>query len=341
MKLFALSVVSLAIATTAAADVPPPRPPAPPPVLSPSRVVTEHFTSKALGVDKQVVVYLPRGYDTLPKTRWPVFYYLHGLGGKETDWTHSMHIDQAADQLGLAAIIVMPDGDDGFYIDSTAAIDYDKCMKDGSGLFVPEQQPHETTCVRQRKYGSYIADDLVAWTDKTYRTIAKREGRGIAGLSMGGFGAIEHALHDRGKFAAAASHSGAVELMYVGPHPYEAGKQMILREPSKFGQSGTRIVTWIAMIFGTSLDAWKSHDIVTQLDTNAAAFKDLALYFDCGTEDDYRLNDNLSYLHDQLVAHKIPHEFFLGPGKHDAAFWTARVPSSLAFLRDHVAKPAR
>lgn len=326
-KMFAMCV--LAMATSAAAE----------PAPSPSRVVTEHFSSKALGVDKHVVVYLPRGYDSQPKTRWPVFYYLHGLGGNETNWTKHGHIDQAADQLGLAAIIVMPDGDDGFYLNSAAPIDYDRCMKDGSGLFIPEQQPHDTTCVRQRNYGSYISDDLVGWVDKTYRTIAKKDGRGIAGLSMGGFGAIDHALLD-GKFAAAASHSGAIELRYTGPRPYDASKPaQLLADPAKFGASVGRIGPWIAQVFGPAIDTWKQHDIVELIATKPAAFKGVALYFDCGSEDDFHLEDNLKYVHDQLAAHKIAHDFFIGPGKHDFAFWTARVPFSLQFLRDHTSRP--
>ncbi|HEY0190631.1 MAG TPA: alpha/beta hydrolase-fold protein, partial [Kofleriaceae bacterium] len=310
---------------------------APPPAPSPSHVVVEHFASKALGVDKHVVVYLPRGYDSQPRTRWPVFYYLHGLGGDETNWTAGMHLDQAADKLGLAAIIVMPDGDDGFYFNSATPIDYDQCMKDGTGLF-SVKEPHDTTCVRQRSYGSYIAEDLVQWVDKTYRTIAKREGRGIAGLSMGGFGAIDHALRDHA-FAAAASHSGAIELRYIGPHPYVAGQApRMLTEPSKYNSAG-QVGAWIAKMFGQDIATWKAHDIVGLLDTNAAAFKDLALYFDCGSEDDFQLDDNLKFVHEQLTAHKIAHEFFIGPGHHNAAFWTARAPFSLQFLRDHVAKP--
>ena len=48
---------------------------------------------------------------------------------------------------------------------------------------------------------------------------------------------------------------------------------------------------------------------------------------------------NAQYVHEALTARHIEHEFFLGPGKHDFAFWSARVPRSLAFLRDHAAKP--
>ncbi|HEX7836000.1 MAG TPA: hypothetical protein VF469_00990, partial [Kofleriaceae bacterium] len=65
----------------------------------------------------------------------------------------------------------------------------------------------------------------------------------------------------------------------------------------------------------------------------------LALYFDCCTEDDFQLQDNLQYVHEALTARHIEHEYFVGPGKHDFAFWSARLPHSLAFLRDHTARP--
>jgi len=302
---------------------------------SPSRVAHEQFHSNALGVDKAVVVYLPRGYDSQPARHWPVFYYLHGLGGNETNWVQNGKLDAAADQLGLAAIVVMPDGDDGFYLDSAAPIDYDQCMKDGAGLFLPDRQPHGATCVRKRSYETYIAVDLVGWVDGHYHSIARRDGRAIVGLSMGGFGAMSIALRHPDEFAAAGSHSGAVALMYAGPRPFAPGKTELVRDVSKFG-SGSAITAWISRVFGSDLADWKAHDVV-ELAGKLGPGK-LALYFDCGTEDDFALQDNVQYVHEALTARHIDHEFFLGPGKHDFAFWAARVPVSLAFMRDHTAK---
>jgi S-formylglutathione hydrolase FrmB len=300
---------------------------------SASRVVTEHFHTDALGVDKDVVIYLPRGYDAAVGKRWPVFYYLHGLGGNETNWVKNGKLDTAADQLGLAAIVVMPDGDDGFYVDSTAPIDYEQCMKDGSGLFVPEREPHDTTCVRTRAYETYIAKDLVGWVDAHYRTLARRDARAIAGLSMGGFGAMELALRHPDEFAAAASHSGAVALLYRGPRPFAPGKTQLFDDVSGWGKDVGPIGVWIQRLFGTDIAAWKAHDVV-ELAGKLPTGK-VALYFDCGTEDDFALQDNVQYVHEALTAKHVEHEFFIGPGKHDFAFWTARVPKSLAFLRDH------
>src|SRR3954468_1819412 len=57
------------------------------------------FLSDALGVTKHLMVYLPPSYDRSPKRRYPVVYYLHGLGGRETDWLSVGGIDAVADSL--------------------------------------------------------------------------------------------------------------------------------------------------------------------------------------------------------------------------------------------------
>jgi S-formylglutathione hydrolase FrmB len=307
-----------------------------PAAASPSHVATERFHSEALGVDKDVVVYLPRGYDAQPAKHWPVFYYLHGLGGNETNWVKNGHLDATADRLGLAAIVVMPDGDDDFYVNS-GPMDYDQCMKDGTGLFPPTQQPRESACVHARNYETYIARDLVNWVDGKYHTIASREGRAIAGLSMGGFGAMALAMDKQSEFSAAASHSGAIGLLYRGPHPFQPGKAELLTDVSGFGKAVGPIGMWIQKLLGNDIANWKAFDIVEQA-TKMPAGK-VALYFDCGTEDDFQLHDNLQYVHEALTAKHVEHEYFIGPGRHDFAFWSARLPHSLAFLTAHTAKP--
>jgi len=333
LKRLVLLVLVAACSTKPSTSEPAARPaPAAP---AASQVVTEHFHSDALGVDKDVVVYLPRGYASQPDRKWPVFYYLHGLGGKETNWVKHGHLDAAADALALEAIVVMPDGDDGFYVDSPSKIDYDQCMKDGTGLFMPARQPHDTTCVHDRNYETYIAKDLVAWTDAHYRTIASREGRGIAGLSMGGFGAMAIALRHPDEFAAAASHSGAIGFLFSGPRPFVAGKSELISDPVAWAREGGPLRAWIGLMFGSDLASWKAHDVV-ELAGKLPPGK-VALYFDCGSEDDFNLQDNVQYVHEALTARHIEHEFFLGPGKHNFEFWTARVPKSLAFLQRHVA----
>lgn len=315
----------------------PPAKSAPAAAAAKGTVEIRTFHSEALGVDKQYVVYLPAGYAEETTAKWPVFYYLHGLTGDEQSWVKGGHIDQAADALGLGAILVMPDGDDGFYADSSRAIDYDACMKDGTGLFIPQMQSRPKTCVRHHMYETYIVKDLIAEVDAHFRTIATREGRGIAGMSMGGLGALELSMRHPDLFAAAASHSGVDALLYAGPHPYEWGKAQILGDVTRWGAAAGEIGSWVRAIYGTDLATWKGYDpasLVAKLQPGKPA-----LYLDCGTEDGFALNDGMQYLHDLLVERKIDHAYFLGPGGHDFGFWGPRLPESLKFLREHVARP--
>lgn len=330
-SLFALLALAACSSPSPAPTAPAPTAPTAPvaPANAHGTVVTERVESAALGVTKSVVVYLPAGYDADPQRRWPVFYYLHGLGGDETNWTKGGELYKTADRLGLQAIVVMPDGDNSFYTDAVTPMDYEACLKDGTGMFIPGQPPAET-CVKTPRYEAWITKDLIAWTDAKYRTVGKRDGRAIAGLSMGGFGALQLALRHKDLYAAAASHSGVTALLYAGPFPYEAGKvQLTDKVPA---EAGDMIVKWLKVLFGSDIANWRAHDpaaLVADLKPG-----ELALYFDCGTEDVFRLNNGMQYVHDLLVAKKIEHAYYLGPGRHDFSFWKPRLPESLKFLAD-------
>jgi S-formylglutathione hydrolase FrmB len=299
-----------------------------------SRVEYAHHHSEALGVDKTFLVYVPAGYDDTDM-RWPVFYYLHGLTSPETEWVQLGKLDAAADKLGLQALVVMPDGDDGFYIDSTTPIDYDACMREGTGLFDPNAD-HDATCVKHRAYETYIAKELVAHIDATYRTIATRDGRAIAGVSMGGYGALSLGLRHPDEYAAIASHSAVATLLYDGPHPFQAGAAKVA-EDLEHSSSIPRLRPWMETLFGSDLATWRAHDPAVLIPTLPANHP--ALYLDSGTEDP--LVATTRFVDELLTQHHVEHTMFYGPGIHNYEFWTARLPSSLTFLRDHTAKPHR
>jgi S-formylglutathione hydrolase FrmB len=280
------------------------------------------------------VVYLPAGYDAAPAKRWPVFYFLHGLGGDETNWVSGGKLAEAADAMKLGAIVVMPDGDNGFYTDSATPTDLAACLADGTGLLDP-RAPRKTTCVREPRYETYITKDLVDWVDATYRTIATRNGRAIAGLSMGGFGALQLAMRHQDVFAAAASHSGIDALLYAGPFPYVAGQVKLETDAAAWGGKLGPFGAWMRGIFGPDIASWRAHDPASLVDTLPPGA--LALYLDVGTEDEFALHNGAQYLHDLLTAKHIEHSWYIGPGHHDFTFWATRLPHSLAFLRDHVA----
>jgi len=227
---------------------------------------------------------------------------------------------------------VMPDGDNNFYIDSPMPIDYEACLKDGAGLMDPTQS-HRDTCVRHSAYETYIAKDLVSWTDKTFRTVPDRGSRAIAGLSMGGYGALTVGMRNPTVFSAIASHSGVDALLYGGPHPYAAGQAKLVDDPQAWAKGAGMIGFWFLALYGTDIQFWRDRDPAFLAQKLAPGTQ--AIYLDAGTDDDLQLQDGAQYLHDVLTARHIEHAWYLGPGHHNFAFWAARVPESLAFLRDH------
>ena len=327
----------------AATPAPPPAPPPATASASPAVATGPHgtveertFHSDALGVDKTYVVYLPAGYADKPTAKYPVFYYLHGLGGDEHSWIKGGHLDEAADKLGLQAILVMPDGDDGFYFDSDKKTDYDACMKDGTGLFMPQMKNPKKTCVKQWHYETYITKDLVGDVDAHYHTNATAAGRGLAGMSMGGLGAWSLALRHPDEFGAAASHSGYLGILYQGPHPYVAGKVQLI-PAFQPGSTGNDLIDYVVSVFGRDHAKWEADDpelLIAKMTPGKPA-----LYLDCGTDDEFKFQDVAAYIHDTLTARHIDHAYFIGPGHHNFEFWRPREPESLTWLRDHVAKP--
>jgi S-formylglutathione hydrolase len=122
--------------------------------------------------DRDVTIYLPPGYATDRTRRYPVIYLLHGYGGTDSTWTGRLAaLPEIADKLVAAGrmhdlIIVMPNAfslhKGSMYSSSTTTGDWE----------------------------SYVAHDLVSYVDSHYRTIPDRMSRGLAGHSMGGYGAL-------------------------------------------------------------------------------------------------------------------------------------------------------
>lgn len=157
-------------------------------------IVQDSFTSPALGgATKQFLVYLPPSYFTaLGKTRrYPALYLLHGSPGGARDWLSAGKADQSANSLIAArkmaeVILILPDGNGRLGQTSEWGNSFD------------QKQLIET----------YVAVDLVKYIDRTYRTIAAPEYRGIGGLSMGGFGAMNIAAHHPDVFGFVISLGG-------------------------------------------------------------------------------------------------------------------------------------
>jgi S-formylglutathione hydrolase FrmB len=132
----------------------------------------------ALADPTRVRVLLPAGYRADPRRRYPVLYLLHGADSDYRSWTR--YGDAEAITARAPLIVVMPDGGRmGWYTD----------------WYVGDQPV-------QPMWETYHVGELVPWIDATYRTIATRGGRAIAGLSMGGYGALSYAARHPSTFAA-------------------------------------------------------------------------------------------------------------------------------------------
>lgn len=290
-------------------------------------VQTESFESAALGVRKTYHVYLPDGY-AAGTQRYPVIYLLHGWGVTQDSWVgKELDLPGAADSIQLKAIVVMPDGDRSLYANSLAKTDYEACLAEPS----PQRNKKEKRsdfCVKTPRYEDYIVVDLVRHVDAKYRTIAGREARAVAGESAGGNGAMALAMRNTQVFSSVASHSGGLALLYDGPKPYDKGKAKFLSridpDPRK---------KEVEEMFGLDIAEWRRHDPYSL----AAGIRkgELAIYVDCGSEDEFGFHDHALAFHDRLLELGIAHRFESIPGKHHDDFWKSRIGHSLKFHADH------
>jgi S-formylglutathione hydrolase FrmB len=307
-------------------------------LAEPGTVRFARFYSPALGVRKGYLLYLPPSYARDPNRRFPVAYYLHGHGQNESAWVGDGRIDAVMDSLiaagGPELILVMPDGDDGRYTTWARAAGYEACAKDSQRHWADEAP--SSYCVETPRYDEYVARDLVAHVDSTYRTLADRRHRGVAGLSMGGYGAISLALRYPEVFSAAATHSGSVSPFYLGPHPYAEPVQYIASLDGLVRRFGPES----AAIFGRDTSTWRGRDPahLAQLLLRSPGRAHLmpALYVDVGKRD--HLIDGNRDFHAKLQALGIRHDYREKSGGHDWPYWQRNVGASLRWLASHLTR---
>ena len=262
------------------------------------------FESEALGGPLHYSLYLPPGYDEDAARRYPVVYLLHGLGGRDSDWVRMGRIRATADRLIESGaipplIVVMPDGGNGWYVDSAAV--------GGPG-----------------DYGTAIGRDLIAHVDLTYRTVAGRRGRAIAGLSMGGFGALRLAFAQPERFAAAASLSGAVF------RPVRSAEEAPAEGRIFHGA------------FGTPFDPARFNraSLFDRIDDVAALADPPGLYLAVGDDDGFGLWRSTVELFLALRDAGVPAELRVTDGDHVWPLWADQIEGALHFLAGHLAAPS-
>lgn len=290
-----LSVLLLAAVVQSAPQKPPVVRPAPTPATASSAAETrlreETLKSDALGRETKYRVLLPAGYDGSLR-RYPVLYLLHGLGGDYRDWTTRTNLAEYARPLPL--IVVMPDGGNGWYTNAS----------DGSGRFE-----------------DYIFNELPADVVQKFRTVNSRYGRAVAGLSMGGYGALKMGLKRPAAFSVVGAFSGAFEVTREGRLERLIGSG-----------EGDRI----ARIFGAADSAARKENDVFAL---AAAMKPAGapyVYIDCGIGDTELIAANREVV---AALHKagVAYEYHEVAGAHTWDYWDRRIREFLPILMKRLA----
>ena len=293
-------------------------------------VIVDTVHSAALGARKQFTVYLPPSYRSGTR-RYPVVYYLHGAWGSEWDWVRSGRLDASMDSLIASGapemIVVMPDGDDSFYTTGSAIGRYQSCV----AAPPREGESAASYCVQWPRYDDYIARDLVAHVDSTYRTLAAARNRGIGGLSMGGYGAVTLALAYPDVFSAAASHSGTLSIMVTGVDS-ATGQPRVAEDLDGLRKWwGDRLWVMLEPVFGRDPAGWRARDPATLVRRLLARGESVpALRVDVGADDRYLAQSR--HFAASLREAGVPLEYAEHPGKHDWVYWRTHVPTSLVWL---------
>lgn len=266
----------------------------------PQGTVKEGLTidSKILGKAVRYTMCLPAGYDTSTRS-YPIVYLLHGYSDDDTGWLQFGEASQILDE-GIAnrslppMILALPDGGVSFYINN-----------------------HDNSV----RYEDFFIQEFIPYIESKYRIRAAKEYRGVAGLSMGGFGALVYTLRHPDMFAACAAFSSGVET-----------DEEIIKQSD---DSWRRV---FAPVYGPDL---KGQDRITEhfkannpihivQAAGADKFKGVRMYIDCG-DDDFLYKGN-STLHIVLRDLKIAHEFRVRDGGHTWSYWRTGLPEGLKFI---------
>ena len=249
--------------------------------------------SEILGVEKPYAVYLPDGYDKSTES-YPVLYLLHGATDTFMAWPERGDMKRIADQTLKGKdvrkmIVVMPD----------ARGTGERNAGSNMGYFNVEGWSYE----------DFFFKEFLPHIDATYRTIAAKEGRAIAGLSMGGGGATVYAQRHPEIFAASYSTSGLLDL-------YD---QLVQKRRPYYD------IVWLWSVEVTSPVDYLRRATPEQIEQ----LRTVRWMLDCG-DDDRLVKTNVDYFI-EMKRVGVPVEFRIRDGKHNWAFWQESLPQILRF----------
>lgn len=241
--------------------------------------------SAVLARSVRYCAYLPASFDTDRDRRYPVLYYLHGLGDNEQSLLNMGGWDLIEELRRTGKIgefvVLAPNGGHTFFLNST----------DG-----------------KIRYEDFLTKEFMPQMEKKYRVDSSAAKRGVTGVSMGGFGALRLAFKSPQQFAAVSAQMPA----------------LIAEIPSDFAAGGPGSPgSMMGDVFGAPFNrAYFERNNVFYFAkaTPAAVLKRLSIYFDVGNNDDYGFEQGGQKLHQLLDSRGIPNEFHVYPGRHDPEF---------------------
>lgn len=246
------------------------------------------FPSKALGLCVSVNVILPQSTTPAKERKIPTVYLLHGLSDDHTVWMRHTSVERHANQLAPEFAVVMPAVDRSFYAD----------MKHGN------------------RYWTYVSEELPEVMASIFPLSSKREDTFVAGLSMGGYGALKLALNQPERFCACASFSGACNMgtrlkgIDIDPN-LMIEMENIFGSPEEFSHSVNDL-------------AWQAEQV-----SNRKPIPQI--YMACGT-DDFLYQNNLMFL-EHLQKLGMPVSWEATPGRsHTWDYWDEQIQVALKWF---------
>jgi S-formylglutathione hydrolase FrmB len=265
------------------------------------------FDAPSVGRSMRFNLVLPAGYGTSNK-RYPVLYLLHGYGGFYMGWIDDGAADHAS---AYDLIVVVPDSGNSWYANWAVSTDGKK-----------------------NNWEDYIIKDIVDYVDSHYRTIDRREGRAIGGLSMGGYGAMVLGLRNPDMFCSISTFSGALG------YGRKYAERVKNNEPvSPFGPRPDWMSDFDVPGFGTYSERSPRGNIVTTIEQAEAIdpFKLVTgldksklpdIYIVCGRSD-FLFEDNKAFAK-HLRDNNITHTSRVSEGAHDHDYWAKEIRYSMA-----------
>ena len=237
------------------------------------------FPSKALGEDRKVSILLPLDYET-STSRYPVLYLLHGFGDDQSAWSYMTNVSSFGAQHRV--IIVMPDAAKSWYVNAA-------------------NDP-------KARFEEYVVKDLVGYVDSHFRTLPLPRARAVAGLSMGGYGAMFLGLDNYKKFSAIGSFSGALNF---AEDPINRGKTQQERDATDR--------EWVRVFGAKGSPDRTARDNFALVDKVPIADMPL-LFITCGGED-FLIDGNRKFVA-LLASKRVPYEYReISPREHTWDFW--------------------